>query len=249
MPTPTPDDPTPRPGLRTLLRQSFVLLVSICTGWLAATTYGDTWQLPDRDNPWAPLAIRETPGWTTRYKLGRLENDPPACLAALRGSAARFEPLHDREAGPGCGLRDTVRITSIGASVSQPFTLTCPAAVALMMWERHSVAPEALRVFGSPLRRIDHFGSFACRNVYGRATGPRSQHATANAFDVAGFVLQNGRRITVARDWRGEGPDADFLHRIHAGACGYFSAVFGPDYNAAHADHFHLDRGPYRSCR
>lgn len=244
-----PGDPKTRSGLRTLLWQSLVLLLLVGAGWLAATTYGRGWSLPDRDNPWAPLDIREAPNWTTRYKLGRLEGDPPACLSTLRGSVARFEPLPDRDAGPGCVLHDTVRIASIGASVNQPFTLTCPAAVALMMWERHSVAPEALRVFGSPLRRIDHFGSFACRNVYGREGGPRSQHATANAFDVAGFVLQDGHRITVARNWHGDGPDAEFLHRIHGDACSYFSTVFGPDYNRAHADHFHLDRGPYRLCR
>ena len=30
---------------------------------------------------------------------------------------------------------------------------------------------------------------------------------------------------------------------------GVFDAVLSPDYNAAHHDHLHLDRGPFRMCR
>ena len=41
----------------------------------------------------------------------------------------------------------------------------------------------------------------------------------------------------------------DILRQVHGGACHGFMAVLGPDYNAAHRNHFHLDRGPYRVCR
>ena len=56
------------------------------------------------------------------------------------------------------------------------------------------MAPAAERHFGLPVQRIEHFGSYACRNVYGRPDATRSRHATAEAFDVAGFVLADGRR-------------------------------------------------------
>lgn len=36
-------------------------------------------------------------------------------------------------------------------------------------------------------------------------------------------------------------PEAAFLRRVHAGACGIFGTVLGPDANAAHRDHFHFD--------
>jgi hypothetical protein len=36
---------------------------------------------------------------------------------------------------------------------------------------------------------------------------------------------------------------------VRDGACGTWETVLGPEYNAAHRDHFHLDRGPYRICR
>ncbi|NTV11537.1 MAG: extensin family protein, partial [Zoogloea sp.] len=42
---------------------------------------------------------------------------------------------------------------------------------------------------------IEHYGSFACRNIYPRQDGPLSEHARANALDVAGFTLQDGRHI------------------------------------------------------
>jgi len=32
------------------------------------------------------------------------------------------------------------------------------------------------------------------------------------------------------------------LQAVRGGACGYFTTVLSPDYNAAHADHFHLDQ-------
>jgi hypothetical protein len=34
------------------------------------------------------------------------------------------------------------------------------------------------------------------------------------------------------------------LHRVHEGACHVFGTVLGSEYNAAHADHLHLDQQP-----
>ena len=43
--------------------------------------------------------------------------------------------------------------------------------------------------------------------------------------------------------------DEFFTRELRDGACGLFNGVLGPDYNAAHRDHFHLDNGPFRICR
>ena len=134
-------------------------------------------------------------------------------------------------------------------SVGAPFALSCQAAVSLALWEKHTLQPAALAHFGAQVARIEHYGSYACRNVYGSATGRRSRHATADALDVAGFVLANGRRIRVQRDWPKENQPARFLREVHRGACRFFDGVLSPDHNAAHADHLHLDRGPGRYCR
>ena len=241
--------------------KSFLVFLSLClaAAAIAFATHGRHWQLPDRHNPFVPLAISDAPNWLTRHKLARLERDPAECLAVLGRATMKFEPLPDRTTGPQCGFTNAVRVTATSFSIGPAFSLSCRAAVSLALWERHVVAPEAARILGAPVTRIDHFGSYACRNVYGREAGNRSQHATADALDVAGFVLGDGRRITVASHWgdrdaaadavRKEDPRAVFLHAVHAGGCRFFDGVLGPEYNAAHADHLHLDRGRYRICR
>lgn len=215
-------------------------LLAVQRGWVAIAP---SW------NPWLPLDVAEEPNFLTRYKLARLSTDGEQCRAVLGATAMQFEPLDDRETGPGCGFREAVRIRATPSDVGESFSLSCRTAVALALWEQHVVQPAAMRSFGQPVRRIDHFGSYACRNVYGRPDATRSRHATAEAWDVAGFVLADGRRIRVARDWEGEGEAAVFLRQVRQGACQFFDGVLSPDYNAAHNDHLHLDRGPYRICR
>jgi hypothetical protein len=77
----------------------------------------------------------------------------------------------------------------------------------------------------------------------------RSQHAIANAVDIAGFVLADGRRIAVKGNWHADTAEGRFLRDVHRRACAYFRVVLGPDHNAAHHNHFHLDRGPLSRCR
>lgn len=216
---------------------------------LAVATHGHLWSLPERHNPWAPLRYAEAPNWLTRYKLQRLSTQPQACLALLAETPWRFDPVPDRDNAAGCGLRDAVQVQRTALDIGRPFTLRCTAAAATALWERHVVQPQAQLHFGMPVRRLEHLGSYACRDIAGSRTGRRSEHATANALDVAAFVLQDGRRVRVAGDWDGGGRSAAFLHAVHRGACGLFSGVLGPDYNPAHHDHFHLDQGPFRVCR
>jgi hypothetical protein len=117
------------------------------------------------------------------------------------------------------------------------------------MWERHVLQPEAERLFGRRVTGVQTFGTYACRNVYHRDAGRRSQHATANAIDIAGFTLAGGQTVSVLRDWKDKGAKGAFLHAVRDGACDPFQAVLSPDYNAAHADHLHLDLGRWSACR
>jgi hypothetical protein len=226
----------------------WLLAVLACAGLAAALTHGHHWTLPDRHNPWAPLQYADAPNWLTSYKLRRLAAEPAACLALMAGTPWRFHAIEDRDTGPGCGMRDAIQVQRTAVAIGPPLALTCQAAATLALWERHVLQPQAELWFGMPVRSIAHYGSYACRNVAGSA-GRRSQHATANAVDLAGFVLQDGRRISVARDWGGSDPAAQFLQSVHQGACGMFTGVLGPAYNQAHADHFHFDRGPFGICR
>jgi len=116
------------------------------------------------------------------------------------------------------------------------------------------VQPAAWRRLGARVVAIEHLGSYNCRRLYGRPSGDWSEHAHANALDVAAFRLADGRRVAVVKDWTGGGAKAAFLRDVRDGGCRLFATVLSPDYNAAHRDHLHLDQAPrgalgWRACR
>nr|WP_314482183.1 extensin family protein [uncultured Pseudomonas sp.] len=207
------------------------------------------WRPPAQWNPLAPLDVRQPPNVLTPYKLMRLRDDPELCRQALQSSQLRFRAQADSPASAKCPLSNVWRIEGGQARLSSSFLASCPLAVAYALFERHGLQPVAQRVLGQPVVQVDHLGSYACRNVYNRKAGRLSQHASANALDIAGFRLQDGQRILLARDWKGEGDKAVFLRQVREAACEHFNTVLGPDYNAAHRDHFHLDMGRWQVCR
>lgn len=216
------------------------LLVSVWGGWLP---------LPAEWNPWAPLDVRVKPNLLTRFKLMRLRDNPQLCDQVLSGSGLRVTRQRDSDPDAACPLSNTLRVQGGAVALSSSFLASCPLAVAFALFERHALQPAAQAAYGQRVARVDHLGSFACRNMYSRENGSRSQHATANALDIAGFRLADGRTISVLKDWPKENPDAQFLRQVREGACDTFNVVLSPDYNAAHRDHFHLDVGPWWICR
>ena len=67
--------------------------------------------------------------------------------------------------------------------------MTATVVAALKLWEWHVVQPAAQRLFGQPVVRITHFGSYSCRRMYGRSSGDFSEHATADAIEGAWSLL------------------------------------------------------------
>jgi hypothetical protein len=229
-------------------RSGFLLFCAIVLALGHAVRSGRI-EIPARWNPWAPLDIQEPLNWLTRHKLSRLTSDPALCLKVLSDADMRYEPIPNRQTGPGCGFANAVHLQATSVKVSQPFTLSCRSVVSLALWELHVVQPAARRHVGANVSRLEHAGTYSCRNVYGRKDAPLSRHATADAIDVTAFVLENGRRLRVAREWGSSGAEGRFLREVRDGACRVFDGVLGPDYNAAHRDHFHFDRGGWRVCR
>jgi len=221
----------------------FILLLA-----LAALAWARGWRPPDRYNPWAPLDLTAKPDVFLRYKLHRLGDDPAMCRAAIRKAGAVFVPLADREGVNGCGWHDAVRLSAIGeARLSSPTVLACPLTASLVLFDRRVLQPGSRTMFGSPVRVIEHVGSYACRNIYHREAAPLSAHARAEAIDLTGFRLADGRRISIARDWN-QGRDGMFLHALQEHGCRYFGILLGPDYNAAHRTHFHAESGGFGYC-
>jgi len=233
----------------------FVLLLALATwGWRSGRI-----DIPDRWNPWAALRIEAEPNLLTGFQLARASAEAGACRDALAEADMRYLPVPDRVTGPGCGFDNAVRIERTSVAVGEPFVLSCRTALSLAMWERHVLQQAAREHLGTRVDAIRHYGSYACRNLYGEAGRRRSRHATADALDIAAFGLADGRRVTVQGNW-GQGgvqvgeavavpPEARFLRAVRDGACDYFDVVLGPAYNQAHADHFHFDRGGGRACR
>ncbi len=210
-----------------------------------------------QDLPWTKLDLGQPLGAFTGRKLAGLTDDFARCRQLLDAAGVEYVPLEPAGSDQ-CRYEDAVRLEeggaqAIGFAPDRP-GVSCPVAAALAMWEWNVLQPAARRHFGEPVEAVEHLGSYSCRRLYGRSTGDWSEHATADALDVAGFRLEDGTRISVLRDWEGEGPEAAFLRDVRDGACDLFATVLSPDYNAAHRDHLHLDQAErgamgWRACR
>lgn len=176
-----------------------------------------------------------------------------ACISDLSHSGARFSALPDSYDGPGCSTLGTVQLSALSGDnsqfgVSNIGPVQCQTAKTFSAWARFGVDRAARQILGSPLARIETFGSYSCRNIAGSSR--RSAHATAEAIDVAAFVLADGRRISLKNGWHGgSAAEREFLRVVHKSACKRFGTVLGPDYNRAHEDHFHLEGTGARYCR
>jgi hypothetical protein len=231
--------------------------------------------------------------------------------------------------------------------ISPPAELNCAMVAKLHAWVENTLQPAAREALGTPVARLRNVSGYVCRARNGLPLGTDrlSEHALANAIDIAGFITADGRTVDVARAWGpterdkvaaarraaaakenkdakddsprkdatktphepkaeaaasvqadrkisliayrhpepvkgrtddaksrprtaslqpqvpqdrpdgGSGPkavpttdddpkkraEAQFLRRLHKGACSMFGTVLGPEANDLHRDHFHFD--------
>ena len=183
-----------------------------------------------QDVPWTALDLDHPPGLFTAAKLASLGSRPQQCRALLAEVPTGDRPAPPRRSGAQCGYADGMLLGGRrGARFGGDLVTSCPVAAALYLWERDTLQLAALRHFGSTVTAVEHAGSYSCRRLYGRSTGPYSEHATADAVDITGFRLADGTRVSVLRDWPGEGPEPAFLREVRDGACKLFATVLSPD--------------------
>jgi len=294
-----------------------ILVVVGLLAWLAplsAEAQSDVPPLPDR-NPLRSVAPVEAaplkPGeyqsvpWTEAEVTAATEE----CKTLLGAVTIDYQPLPPIKEGL-CGAPAPVLVSSVGkdpkVEIKPPATMTCPLARALSDWLSNAVQPEAKTLLGSKVVALRNATSYSCRNRYGGAKTPLSEHALANALDVAAFTLASGEHVTVLDSWPGKAepppvpevnparsesgaetasaktakplekndtsvisaakaepaPEADappaedqprpdlkgqFLKLVHDKACQRFGTMLGPEANAAHKNHFHLDQKKRRS--
>ena len=206
--------------------------------------------LPPEWNPTEPLEIRAPLTALTGWKMQRAAATESACLAVLDGEPVQSLPPLEVD-DPDCGIDPRVRVSGVGRAAVAPVETTCAVALRLAMWERHGLQPAAEGLLGSSVARIEHQSSYSCRTIrtIGGGSGRMSLHATAEAIDVKGFVLSDNRRISLLDAWDGGGPEAAFLRAVRNSSCTWFATTLGPDYNALHGDHFHLQSRGWGLCR
>lgn len=183
----------------------------------------------------------------THFKLRRVLDEPGACLRVL-AQAAQFQALEPSEAGERCGIANRVDLVGVGASKLRTIETACETALRLAMWEQHGVQPAAQRYFGQSVKELRHIGSYNCRFIRG-TSNRMSTHATAASIDIRGVVLADGTQVELLSDWDGSPEQKSFLRDIRDTGCQWFSTVLGPEYNALHADHFHLQNNGWGTCR
>lgn len=179
-----------------------------------------------KDEPWrateeraclASGVVRESPFIKTKLSLG----GPSVC-----GAEQPFE----------MAAADGGRIT-----LNPVAYLRCPMIPQVNSWVVNAVEPAARRVYGTELVELKIAGSYACRPMNHVSGASLSEHGHANALDVSGFVLADGRRVSVKSGWYGDARERAFLRMVHDGACREFTTVLGPEYDSNHRDHLHVD--------
>jgi hypothetical protein len=170
-----------------------------------------------------------------------------ACRSALRDAGVSFVALPER-ATPGadfCGIPHGVRIARGPTGIAWQPELVVDCSLALLLPEVEREVQEAARAtLGKRIARARTFGTYSCRNMVGWAR-TKSEHSFANAIDIAAFDTADGKAITVLRDFYQKTPTGEFLRRLHDEwrSDTHLSYVLGPDHDAAHKNHFHIDRG------
>lgn len=122
--------------------------------------------LPSYYNPFAPLQLADPPGWITTFKLQRLT--PSQCrellTAANQQGLISSQPVAD-SAGE-CPLSHVVRVRDFGqVKLSSSFLASCPLALRSALFVEQQVKPLTETWMKRRLTRIEHLGSYACRNI------------------------------------------------------------------------------------
>ena len=180
----------------------------------------------------------QSPAWRTQA-----EN---VCLAEKRVRPSAFVAIAKEVDGPGiCGLTKPFKVTALqGGAVyfNATATLDCSMVAELERWLAEVVQPAAQARFGQGVSQINSMGSYACRGMNNQRGAPLSEHSFGNALDIGGFVLADGRQISVVKDWwHGDEQAKAFLMDVHGGSCQRFTTVLSPGSNAFHYNHIHVD--------
>jgi len=190
------------------------------------------------------------PGAGQGYKLG-------ACHKKLQQLGVGFAPAINPKDHPKthpnhtCDQQEPIWVAPVMHGVTfhpskpsntpKPMLVTCGLALAL--------EKSAKYLEGQGISKVVHWGTYNCRVISGTST--LSEHGLANAIDFRGFVTGAGLYWTVLGDWeKGKSFPVttagkflkDFTMKMFQQDV--YNIILTPEFNKAHADHFHADLTP-----
>ena len=158
---------------------------------------------PAASSPSSP-AVVAAPNGKEEWSRDEVARAREQCMHMLSGEPADVEWLEPIRKGD-CGLPAPVRLKSVGSDrkvvFDPPVDVNCRLVAALGKWVKGTLQPQARDRMKSPVVRIVGASGYACRNVYNRPNGRLSQHAFANAIDIGGFDLADGRTVAILKGW------------------------------------------------
>ncbi|MEZ5898248.1 MAG: extensin family protein [Hyphomicrobiaceae bacterium] len=168
-----------------------------------------------------------------------------SCLSAGAVHRTAFVQPHSALGGPSvCGSEHPFEMSAAmgGRVLMKPAALLrCPMIPSVDEWVANVVEPAARFHFGRSIAELRVAASYSCRPM-NHVNGARlSEHGYANALDISAFTFTDGHVVTVKGGWYGDSRERAFLRTVHDGTCKYFTTVLGPNYDANHRDHFHMD--------
>ena len=126
------------------------------------------------------------------------------CAQLIAPIELLFEPLPPVRDGA-CGTPVPILVKTFGSKerihIQPPAQINCALTAKLNIWLTESVLSLAKKLFKSPIVEIHNVASYACRNRYNNPSKRLSEHALANALDIAAFKTANGEWIRVSDHW------------------------------------------------
>lgn len=182
-----------------------------------------------------------------------VEPDDPACPDRLSALGASFTEEPPIDPLGECSVAQPLNVTSLGSGVAigPQAIMTCRVAEQLAFWVKESLVPTAEAQFGEAPNGITQSSTYVCRPRNNVVGAKLSEHAHANAVDIAAINFGDRAALSIGVNKEGSA-EQEFEDEIRADSCRYFTTVLGPGSDAAHAQHLHFDmawrRGGYRLC-
>ncbi len=176
-------------------------------------------------------------------------NDPDTSCEIPHALLEASGPVNGTlEGDPGCEIRNPVLFAGVARggvelTFPAPAGLSCRFARVLSEWLVEDVLPAAESHLGRSGGLMRTGPGYQCRRRNNQPDGKLSEHALGKAIDLSGFAFDAGLEVSVEKDWSSTSAKGRFLKAIHASACKRFTTVLGPEADANHRSHFHLDIG------